>query len=75
MEAVPALVLASYRDDEIDRVHPLRLVLGEFATSQAVARLKIEPLSPAAVAKLAEPHGVDAALLEAVAVTAPQAEL
>jgi DNA-binding CsgD family transcriptional regulator/tetratricopeptide (TPR) repeat protein len=35
-------------------------VLGELATTRAVARLKIDPLSPAAVAKLAEPAGVDA---------------
>jgi DNA-binding CsgD family transcriptional regulator/tetratricopeptide (TPR) repeat protein len=60
VEAVPALVLASYRDDELDRTHPLRIVLGELATSQGVGRLKIAPLSQAAVAKLAEPLGVDA---------------
>jgi len=58
-EAVPALVLASYRDDELDRAHPLRLVLGELATGEGIGRLKLTPLSPAAVATLAEPHGVD----------------
>ena len=31
---VPALVLASYRDDELDRRHPLRIVLGELATRE-----------------------------------------
>jgi DNA-binding CsgD family transcriptional regulator len=60
LEAVPALVLATYRDDELDRAHPLRIVLGELATEQTVERLKLEPLSRAAVARLAEPHGVDA---------------
>jgi DNA-binding CsgD family transcriptional regulator/tetratricopeptide (TPR) repeat protein len=60
MAAVPALVLASYRDDELDRIHPFRVVLGELATGEAVSRLKTEPLSPTAVARLAEPHGVDA---------------
>ena len=35
-------------------------MLGELATSRAVARLKLAPLSPAAVAQLAEPYGVDA---------------
>ena len=60
IEGAPALILASYRDEELDRAHPLRLVLGEFASGQAVERLKLEPLSPAAVAALAEPHGVDA---------------
>jgi DNA-binding SARP family transcriptional activator len=63
VEAVPALIIASYRDDELDRAHPLRLVLGELATRRAVGRLKIEPLSPAAVTKMAEPHSVDAAEL------------
>ncbi len=54
-----ALVLASHRDDELDRAHPLRIVLGELATSRAVTRLKLAPLSSAAVAELAEPYGVD----------------
>jgi DNA-binding CsgD family transcriptional regulator/tetratricopeptide (TPR) repeat protein len=55
----PALVIASYRDDALDRGHPLRVVLGELATSGAV-RLSLQPFSPAAVARLAELHGVDA---------------
>jgi predicted ATPase len=58
IEAVPAVIVASYRDDELPR--PLRIVVGELATSQAVSRLRLAPLSPAAVAELAEPHGVDA---------------
>jgi DNA-binding CsgD family transcriptional regulator/tetratricopeptide (TPR) repeat protein len=60
VETVPALVLASYRDDELDRGHPLRVALGELATGGATGRLKVAPLSAAAVAKLAEPLGVDA---------------
>jgi DNA-binding CsgD family transcriptional regulator/tetratricopeptide (TPR) repeat protein len=60
VEGVPVLTLASYRDEELDRNHPLRFVLGEFASGQAVERLKVDPLSRAAVAALAEPHGVDA---------------
>ena len=60
VESVPALVLASYRDDELDRGHPLRLVLGELATDHAVSRLSVPPLSAMGVAKLAEPHGVNA---------------
>jgi DNA-binding CsgD family transcriptional regulator/tetratricopeptide (TPR) repeat protein len=60
VEEVPALIIASYRDGELDRAHPLRVVLGELATSQTVGRLKLAALSPAAVAQLAEPHGVDA---------------
>jgi len=60
IESVPALVLASYRDDELDRGHPLRLVLGEVATGQGVTHLSVAPLTAAGVAKLAEPQGFDA---------------
>jgi DNA-binding CsgD family transcriptional regulator/tetratricopeptide (TPR) repeat protein len=60
VQTIPVLLIASYRDDELDRTHPLRIVVGELATSQAVARLKLDGLSPAAVARLAEPLGIDA---------------
>jgi ATP/maltotriose-dependent transcriptional regulator MalT len=56
----PALVLASYRDDELERAHPLRVVLGELATGDAAARLSLGPLSRRAVARLAGPHLADA---------------
>jgi DNA-binding CsgD family transcriptional regulator/tetratricopeptide (TPR) repeat protein len=56
----PLLVLATYRDDELDRVHPLRIVLGELATRPQVERLTVPPLSPHAVAELAAPREVDA---------------
>ncbi len=55
---LPALVIATYRDDQLDRDHPLRLVLGELSGA-AVDRLRIEPLSPAAVGELAAGHGID----------------
>jgi DNA-binding CsgD family transcriptional regulator len=60
VETVPALIVASYRDDALERVDPLRIVLGELATERAIGRLGLAPLSPAAVGTLAEPHGVDA---------------
>ena len=60
VETVPALVVASYRDDELDRAHPLRILLGELARSRTVRRLKPARLSPGAVAQLAAPYGVDA---------------
>jgi len=59
IESVPSLVIATYRDDELDRKHPLRIMLGELATSPVVDRLKVAPLSLPAVAQLAEPFGVD----------------
>ena len=57
IELVPALVIASYRDDELDRAPQLRQVLGELV--RRPQRLKVLPLSPATVAALAEPHGLD----------------
>ena len=60
IEMVHALVIATYRDDELDHSHPLRLVLGELTTVGATERMKIAPLSAAGVAKLAEPYAVDA---------------
>jgi ATP/maltotriose-dependent transcriptional regulator MalT len=61
IEKAPALVLASYRDDELERTHPLRVVLGELATSPAVTRLELAPLSAEAVAELARSHQIDGA--------------
>ena len=58
-EATPALVVGTYRDDALENAHPLRRVLGELATTAAVRRLKLAPLSPDAVGRLAAPHGVD----------------
>ena len=60
VESVPALLVASYRDDELDRSHPLRTVLGELPAHGPVSRLRVPPLSLEAVAAMAEPYGVDA---------------
>jgi DNA-binding CsgD family transcriptional regulator len=59
IEGVPALVLASFRDDELDRTHPLAIVLGELTTARSVSQLRVAPLSRDAVQELAAPHGVD----------------
>jgi DNA-binding CsgD family transcriptional regulator len=56
----PVLVIASYRDDQLDRTHPLRMLVGELVTSPAIFRLPISPLSAVAVAELAAPYGLDA---------------
>lgn len=60
VESVPALFVASYRDDELDRFHPVRTVLGELAALTAVSRLRLLPLSPASVEALARPYRLDA---------------
>jgi DNA-binding CsgD family transcriptional regulator len=56
---VPALVMATYRDDELHRSHPLRILLGELRGGPAVRRLRVQPLTVDAVAALAEPYGRD----------------
>jgi DNA-binding CsgD family transcriptional regulator/tetratricopeptide (TPR) repeat protein len=61
--SVPALVVASYRDTELGRFHPLRQVLGELASAGTSARLRLSALSADAVARLAEPYRTDAAEL------------
>ena len=57
---VPALVIATYRDDELERSHPLRMVLGDLHGIEGTTRMKVAPLSAPAVAELAAPVGIDA---------------
>ena len=59
LDATGALVLATYRDDEVEGDHPLRLVLGELATTRTVLRLSVPRLSLEAVRELAAPHDAD----------------
>lgn len=61
IQSFPALLVATYRD-ELDRVHPLRVVLGELP-SGGVRRLKLSPLWSSAVATLAGREVADAAEL------------
>lgn len=58
VESVPALIVASFRDDELDYASQLRIVLGELPGRPL--RLKLASLSLEAVRELAAPHGVDA---------------
>ena len=60
VDRFPALVVATYRDDELGARHPLRVVLGEIARVEAAEWLDIPRLSRTAVALLAEPYGVGA---------------
>jgi DNA-binding CsgD family transcriptional regulator/tetratricopeptide (TPR) repeat protein len=51
IERLPALLVATYRDTEIDRRHPLRRVLGALGAA-GVEHIALGPLSEAAVAEL-----------------------
>jgi DNA-binding CsgD family transcriptional regulator/tetratricopeptide (TPR) repeat protein len=54
------LVVVTYRDDELEPAHPLRIAVGEIASRAAVEHIAVNRLSAAAVAELAEPLGLDA---------------
>jgi DNA-binding CsgD family transcriptional regulator/tetratricopeptide (TPR) repeat protein len=62
----PALVLATYRDDELPDDHPLRLVLGDLATQRGTRRMQLSPLSLQAVGALAGDRDIDVAELHRV---------
>jgi DNA-binding CsgD family transcriptional regulator len=57
------LLIVTYRDDELSPQHPLRRLLGDLATSTAVRRLPLTPLSPEGVRRLARNSTLDAAEL------------
>jgi DNA-binding CsgD family transcriptional regulator/tetratricopeptide (TPR) repeat protein len=56
VDGLPAMVIATYRDVGLDRWHPLRVVLGEIGAVSRIERLRLEPLSREAVARLAAPQ-------------------
>jgi len=61
-----ALLLVTYRDDELGDDHPLRIVLGDLATQRSTRRIGLPPLSPDAIRELAGPRQVDAAELRRI---------
>ncbi|MFC4948020.1 ATP-binding protein [Pseudonocardia sp. GCM10023141] len=60
---LPAVVVVTYRADDVGRDHPLRRVLGDLATVPSVRRLTVPPLTVAAVVALAAPTGQDGVAL------------
>jgi DNA-binding SARP family transcriptional activator/DNA-binding CsgD family transcriptional regulator len=65
MERTRALLIVSYRDDELAVDHPLRSVVGRLAPG-TVRHLRLPPLSEAAVAELARRAGRPAAGLRSL---------
>jgi DNA-binding CsgD family transcriptional regulator/tetratricopeptide (TPR) repeat protein len=63
MDDVPLLLAVSYRDDELGPWHPVRVLIGELGATRAISRVRLSPLSPSAVAAMAEPFGADGAEL------------
>jgi DNA-binding CsgD family transcriptional regulator len=58
-----ALLILTYRDDEVGPRHLLRSVLGDLATSTITRRITLAPLSESAVRALVGSLGIDAAAL------------
>jgi DNA-binding CsgD family transcriptional regulator len=59
IESVATLLALSFRDDCLDRDHPLRLVLGELPGHNVAARLELTGLSRSAVRAMAEDSALD----------------
>lgn len=59
IERQAAVLVASYRDDEIGPTHRLRVLLGDLAGIPAVHRCAVEPLSLRGVARLAAGRRID----------------
>src|SRR5262245_35647378 len=57
--ATSGLVIVTYRDDELGVGDPLRICLGDLATTAGIDRLHVEPLTPAGVRQPATRHGID----------------
>ena len=55
-----ALLVLTYRDDELDTRHPLRTVLGDQAALSAARRIQLSPLSETAVQMLIGTRAMDA---------------
>ncbi|MEV3900899.1 AAA family ATPase [Mycobacterium sp. NPDC050551] len=60
VESLPLLLVITYRDDEIGDQHPLAILLGDVATSPAVTRIGLQPLSVSAVGELSAGSGINA---------------
>jgi DNA-binding CsgD family transcriptional regulator/tetratricopeptide (TPR) repeat protein len=60
LAGVSALMVVTYRNDELGPWHPLRALIGELGARQALARIALAPLSLEAVTALAAPFGADA---------------
>lgn len=61
LDSIPALLVASFREDGLAPTHPLRILLGELATNGRPERLHIGPLTIAGVRALSGGDARDAA--------------
>jgi DNA-binding CsgD family transcriptional regulator/tetratricopeptide (TPR) repeat protein len=59
LQETRALMVVTFREDEVGRGHPLTTVLGDLATMPSVRRMTLPPLSAAAVRTLARGSDLD----------------
>ncbi len=59
ISSTSGFVVLTYRDDELARNHPLRICLGDLATTGGIDRLHVEPLTVDGVRELAAGRDVD----------------
>jgi DNA-binding CsgD family transcriptional regulator len=64
IDALPVLVVVSYRDDELGHGHPLAVMLGDMSNHASLTRINLSPLSIQAVGTMAA--GVDTERLYAL---------
>jgi DNA-binding CsgD family transcriptional regulator len=57
LASLPAMVLLTYRDEEVGAESPLRSALASLATQRPTRRMTLPPLTPAAVSELAQSQG------------------
>ena len=58
-----ALLILTYRDDALNLQHPLRIVLGDLATSTVTRRMALQPLTESAVHQLVGQQTIDVTAL------------
>ncbi|MEV7342036.1 AAA family ATPase [Streptomyces sp. NPDC093544] len=59
VERLPAMLVLTYRDDELGREHPLRHLLGQVSRAERVHRLPLSRLSAGAVRRLSAASQLD----------------
>jgi DNA-binding CsgD family transcriptional regulator/tetratricopeptide (TPR) repeat protein len=64
IEKLPVFIIVTYRD-ELSATHPLRVALGDVASSPAVRRIGVPPLTEVAITTLCEHSSLDAQSLYA----------
>ena len=57
LDGLPALIVGTFRDDEVTATHPLTVVLGDLATRRGVARMQVPTLTREGVRLLADDAG------------------